>query len=221
MRNFTVHEIDQRSDEWKALRCGRVTGSAAHKLLAKIKTGEAADRRNYRIQLILERLTGKPQESGFQSQAMKDGIEREPLAIAAYEAHTGQLLEQTGFLAHNELYAGASLDGHLGNFETLISIKCRQPAAHWEYLRHGIIPNSAMAQCRHELFITGASEHHYVSWQPDFPEDKQLKFTVLKAADLDIPQYEAELRRFLDEIALELKAIEGWQVEKAEAAGVA
>lgn len=218
MHNFTVHEIDQRTDEWKALRCGRVTGSNAHKMLAKIKSGEAADRRNYRVQLILERLTGKPQESGFVSQAMKDGIEREPLAIAAYEAHTGTLLEQTGFLAHKTLMIGASLDGHLGDFDTLISIKCRQPSAHYEYLRHGVIPNAALQQIRHELFLTRAREHHYVSWQPDFPEAQQLKVSVLKAGDLDLPEYERDLLAFLREIDTELSSLDGW---KAVAEGVA
>jgi YqaJ-like viral recombinase domain len=148
---------------------------------------------------------------------MKDGIEREPLAVAAYEAQTGQLLEATGFLSHNVHMAGASLDGHLGDFEILISIKCRQPPAHWDFIRHGIIPAHAMAQMRHELWITGASEHHYVSWNPDFPDTKQLKFVVLKASELDIPQYEAEALKFLAEVNEELRAVEGWNVLKCEA----
>ena len=152
---------------------------------------------------------------------MKDGIEREPLAIGAYEAYTGTLLEQTGFLAHNDLMVGASLDGHLGDFETLISIKCRQPAAHWDFLRHGIIPADAIAQMRHEAWITGATDHHYVSWNPDFPDDKQLKFVVYTRAMLDVPAYEAEALKFLAEVDAELKSIDGWSVLKAEAAGVA
>lgn len=217
-RAFSIIEAEQRSDEWKLARVGRLTGSVAGKMLAKIKSGEAADRANLRVQLLLERLTGKPQEATFQSFAMSQGVEREPLAIAAYEAQTGHLLEQTGFLSHDTLMAGASLDGHLGDFDILISIKCRQPKAHWEYLRHGMIPASAMAQMRHELWITGAREHHYVSWNPDFPNGKQLKFVVLDAAKLDIAEYEAAAIQFLKEIDDELKSIEGWS---EEAAGVA
>lgn len=217
MRAFTVIDAEQRSDAWKLARCGRLTASNAGKMLAKTQKGWAASRTDLRVQIILERLTGKPQESGFQSQAMKDGIDREPLAIAAYEAHTGHLLEQTGFLSHNTLMVGASLDGHLGDFETLVSIKCRQPAAHYEFLRHGIIPAHAMAQMRHELWLTGATEHHYVSWQPDFPERQQLKFVVLKRDEMDVPEYEQEAIRFLHEIEHELKAIEGWHVSQQEA----
>lgn len=217
-RAFSIIDAEQRSEAWKLARVGRLTGSVAGKMLAKIKSGEAADRANLRVQLLLERLTGKPQEATFQSFAMQQGVEREPLAIGAYEAQTGQLLEQTGFLSHNTLMAGASLDGHLGDFEVLISIKCRQPKAHWEYLRNGFIPASAMAQMRHELWITGARAHHYVSWNPDFPDGKQLKFVVLDAAKLDIPEYEADAIKFLREVDEELKSVEGW---KAEAAGVA
>ena len=213
MRSFTVIDAEQRSDAWKMARIGRLTGSNAGKMLAKVQKGEAAGRRDLRLQLILERLTGKPQEkSDYQSQAMKDGIEREPLAIAAYEAETGLLLEQTGFLSHDTLMIGASLDAHLGDFEVLVSIKCRQAAAHWDFLRSGIIPASAIAQMRHEAFVCRDTfrEHHYVSWQPDFPDGKQLKVAVYTPKMLDIPGYEVEALRFLAEVDDELKAIEGW-----------
>lgn len=221
MRAFTVIEAEQRSEQWFAARVGRVTGSNAGKLLAKIRSGEAADRRNYRVQIVLERLTGKPQESGYQNFAMAQGLEREPLAIAAYEAQTGTLLEQTGFLSHNDLMIGCSLDGHLGDFEALVSIKCRQPAAHYEFLRYGTIPVAATAQMAHELFITGAREHTYVSWNPDFPDGKQLKIVRFTRDLLNVPDYEGELMKFLGEIDAEMRAVEGWNVAKAEAVGVA
>lgn len=214
-RPFTIIDAEQRSDAWRQARVGRATASNAHKILARIGGGkEAADRRNYRVQLILERLTGKPQENTYQNDAMRIGIEREPLAIAAYEAKTGLLIEQTGFLSHTELMCGASLDGHLGDFETLISVKCRQPAAHWEFLRHGVIEARALAQMRHEMFLTGARDHVYVSWQPDFPDGKQLKFVTKKRDELDVPGYEAELLAFLKEIDQELKAVESWNMVK-------
>ncbi len=220
MKAFTVIDCEQRSPEWLKARAGRVTGSNAYKMLAKIKSGEAADRRNYRLQLILERLTGKPQEQGFVSDAMRTGTEREPLAIAAYEAHTGFLFESSGFLSHDTIAAGASLDAHLGDFEVLVSIKCRQPAAHWDFLRSGMIPASAIAQMRHEAFLCADTfrEHHYVSWQPDFPEGKQLKAAIYTPAMLDLPDYEGSLRAFIREVDIELASVDGWQ---AEVAGVA
>src|SRR3990167_6818325 len=58
---FTEHQIEQRTPEWHALRCGRLCGSKAADMLATISKGEAAGRRNLRMQLMLERITRKPQ----------------------------------------------------------------------------------------------------------------------------------------------------------------
>src|SRR5437879_4169734 len=119
-RGFTVVTAEQRSDEWHRARLGRLTGSRAADMLATVKSGEAASRRNLRTQLVLERLTGRVQETGFVSAAMQQGIDREADAYAAYEALTGQHLVRTGFLRHDTLMVGCSLDGHAGDFESLI-----------------------------------------------------------------------------------------------------
>ena len=51
----------QGSPEWFAVRCGRATASRFSDVLATIKSGEAASRRNYKAQLVCERLTGVPE----------------------------------------------------------------------------------------------------------------------------------------------------------------
>lgn len=200
-RDFTRIDVEQRTPEWFAARLGRVTGSKAGDMLARTKSGWATSRDNLKWALVLERLTGRPQDRGFVTPAMQDGIDREASAIAAYEAHTGHLVQTCGFLAHDVLAAGASLDGYLGDFETLISIKCRQPKAHAEHLLTGAVPADALAQMRHELWLTGADAHHYVSFNPDFPEPLQLRIKPFTAADLDVAGYEAVLLAFLEEMA--------------------
>lgn len=213
---FVVINAEQRSPEWFQARCGRLTGSVAGKMLATIKSGEAADRRNLRLKLVLEQITGKPQESDFISPAMQAGIDREPLAFAAYEALTGDMTARSGFLAHTTLMAGCSLDGHLGNFDKLLSIKCRQPAAHYDFLKSGKIPGDALAQMRHELFVTGATAHDYFSWNPDFPDTLQARVVTLLAKDADLGEYEAAALRFLEEVTTEVNALrtleKGWAV---------
>jgi hypothetical protein len=156
---------------------------------------------------VLEQVTGKPQEPSFVSPAMTTGIEREDAAFAAFESLTGNLAVRTGFLAHNTLMAGCSLDGHMGDFETLLSIKCRQPAGHLDFIKSGTIPASAMAQIRHELWMTGASSHEYFSWNPDFPPSLQSRFVTVKRADADIPAYEDAALAFLDEVQNEVLTI--------------
>lgn len=207
MRGFTVIDAPQRSEAWYASRLGRLTGSVAGQMLAKIKSGEAAGRRNLRLRLVLERLTGKSQDSDFVSAAMQEGIEREALAFAAYESLTGDVAHRTGFLAHTVHMAGCSLDGHMGDFDKLMSIKCRQPAAHLDFLRSGTIPGDALAQMRHELWITGAEAHDYFSWNPDFPVELQSRVVTVIRKDADIPAYEAEALKFLAEVQTECESV--------------
>jgi hypothetical protein len=110
--SFMIIDVPQRSPEWFAARAGRLTASRVADIFKTRKDGkEAADRRNMRLQLVLERLTGRCQESGYQSLAMQQGIEREIDAVGIYEALTGQLLTRTGFLQHNDLMAGCSWTG--------------------------------------------------------------------------------------------------------------
>jgi hypothetical protein len=71
---MTIHDVIQRSPEWRALRAGRLCGSDAADAFKTNKDGKfAASRRNIAMQLVLERITGRVQESGFVTQAMQDG----------------------------------------------------------------------------------------------------------------------------------------------------
>ena len=207
MRAFEVIEAEQRSLAWFAARAGRLTGSVAGQMLAKIAKGEAAGRRNLRLRLVLERLTNKPQEPDFVSPAMQAGIDREADAFAAYEALTGETVRRSGFLSHTEHMAGCSLDGHIGDFVKLLSIKCRQPAAHLDFLRSGTVPSDALAQMRHELWMTGAEEHDYFSWNPDFPEALQSRLITVTWEEADVISYEHEALAFLAEVARECEAV--------------
>ena len=206
-RSFRVVECEQGTPEWFAARAGRFTASTAGDMLAKINTGESAGRRNLRLKLVLERLTGRTQEGGFKSSAMQDGTDREADAIAAYEALTGRLVQRVGFLAHTDLMAGASLDGYVGDYERIASIKCRQPAAHLDFLRTGTIPADALAQIRHELWITGAACADYFCWSPEFPAALQSRLVTVTREALDIPGYEAAAKAFLAEVDTELAAL--------------
>lgn len=214
---FRIIDVPQRSPEWFAARCGRLTGSAAKDMLATIKSGESAARRNLRLKLVLERITGKTQEPEFISAAMQTGIDREPLAFAAYEALTGDLAETSGFLAHTEHMAGCSLDGHLGNFTKLLSIKCRQPAAHLEAVTTGRIPADAFAQIRHELWVTGAESHDYFSWNPDFPPALQSRLVTVTREQANLAEYEDKALAFLAEVAAEEATVRGLMAEKVSA----
>ena len=79
----------QGTEEWFAQRIGKVTASRINDVMATLKSGgEVATRKNYRAQLIAERLTGTKAYS-FTNAAMQWGIDNEPIARAMYEIKTG------------------------------------------------------------------------------------------------------------------------------------
>jgi hypothetical protein len=203
---MTIIACEQRSSAWHAARLGKLTGSRAADAFATLKgKGEAASRRNLRVQLVLERLTGMAQDHGFVTRAMERGIQLEPEARGAYEAETGILVRSVGFVAHDDLAAGCSPDGL--THDGLIEIKCPGAAAHLEYLRGGL-PQEYRTQLLHGLWVTGATWGDFVSFHPQFPEPLQLKVTRLYAKDVDLPAYELAVRFFLKELDQEVADIQ-------------
>lgn len=49
--------IEQGTTEWHLLRLGKVTASRITDVLSKGKSGESAGRKNYRMELVVQRLT--------------------------------------------------------------------------------------------------------------------------------------------------------------------
>lgn len=210
---FTVIACDQRTPEWTAARLGRLTGTGAADMLATHRDGKtpSASRKKLLTRLVLERLTGRTQESGYVSAAMQAGIDAEAEAFALYEAQTGTMLERTGFLACDDLMAGCSLDGHIDGFEGIVEIKCPEPHTHLDYLETGKVPGDYLKQVTHALWVTGAAWCDWFSYQPQFPEAMQMQVVRVARADVDIESYDREARRFLAEVETRYRALLGWK----------
>lgn len=194
----------QGSDEWFAERCGYATASRFKDVLAKIKTGEAADRKNYRAQLVCERLTGKP-ASSYSNAAMEWGTQTEPLARMAYEAFTGFLVVEVGFRKHETLMAGASPDGEIEE-HGLLEIKCPNTATHIECLLNGL-PAGHMPQIQGQLWITGRQWADFVSFDPRLPEKLQMHVQRVPRDDIYIKQLEQQVIGFLQEVETTVKRL--------------
>lgn len=210
---FTMLDCAQRSPAWVAARLGRLTSSRAADMLATRRDGtEAAGRRNLRVQLALERLTGRPQESSYQSAAMIDGQVREAAAAAAYEALTGRVLTFTGFCSADHVQAGCSLDGHVengdGTIDGIIELKCPLAATHLETLKTKSIPREYRIQICHLFWITGAAWCDWMSYHPDFPAALQTIIVPVLRTDMDLEAYEGVALAFLVEVDAEVAAIQ-------------
>lgn len=201
--------MDQRTEDWFAARMGKVTASKVADILATTRSGPAASRRNYMMQLLCERLTGNREES-WQNAAMQRGTELEPFARIAYEAVQGEVVEEVGFIIHPRIDGfGASPDGLVGP-NGLVEIKCPNTAQHVEFLRTGKIESKYDWQMRAQMACTNRDWCDFASYDDRLPEPLQLKVVrVYREEEKELEMLEA-IHKFLDELSAlesELKAL--------------
>ena len=181
------------------LRAGKVTASRVADVLSKVKSGESAGRKNLKMDLVAERLTGKPTDS-FTNSAMQWGTEQEPFARIAYEAYKGIFVEQIPFVDHPTIeWFGCSPDGLVGE-DGLIEIKCPNTTTHIEYLQEGKPPSKYIPQMMAQMACTGRKWCDFASFDPRMPEELQLFVVRLNRDDAYIQEMEAEVKKFLDEV---------------------
>lgn len=212
--SVVIHRCEQRTPEWYALRAGKLTASTADALYAKLKSGgEPASRRDLRIAIAIELLTGQPIESdGFVSKEMQRGIDLEPAALGAHEADTGALLSRVGFVERTDRAIGCSPDAVVFEGDRIVGvvqIKCPKSATHIAYLKADELPSDYRAQCIHELTVTGAEWLDFVSYDDRLPEDLQLFRIRIWRRDLEqeIAAHLALVDRFLAEVAVESREL--------------
>ena len=190
--------IEQGTPEWHQLRLGKVTASRVSDVMAKIKIGESASRKNYRAELVVQRLTGLPSES-FTNAAMEWGTATEPMARIAYEIAKEVLVEQVGFIEHPTIAMfGCSPDGLV--HDGMIEIKCPNSATHIEYLTDNKAPAKYINQMQCQMAVTGKKWCDFVSFDPRLPEDLQLFVVRVERDQKYIDSMEVEVVEFLTEV---------------------
>ena len=145
-----IHEMKQRSDEWFAIRTGRITSTSFSAMANQNK----APIENLCLQTAAEKLTGVSCESGFTNAVMDNGAETEALARAAYETTQMVHVVEVGFISLDE-DIGCSPDGLVGDAGGL-ELKCPMPHTHLGYL---LAPQKLVAKYKWQvqgfLFVTG------------------------------------------------------------------
>jgi putative phage-type endonuclease len=195
----TATTILQGTPEWLALRCGKVTASRIGDMSAKTKSGPSASRAAYMGQLVAERLTGMVQES-YQSQAMLNGIEREPEARAGYCYRNDMTIEEVAFVNHPTIpMAGCSPDGLIGK-DGLIEIKCPQVHTHIETLLTETIDGKYLKQMQFQMAVCNRAWCDYLSYHPHMPTQMRLWVKRVPRDDGIIAELESEVREFQREL---------------------
>jgi putative phage-type endonuclease len=160
--------MKQQSEEWFNARLGLVTASRIIDIMPSSR-GYRASRDNYIAQLVCERLTGQREES-FTNSAMQWGTDNEPLARAAYEAVTGVIVDEVGFIKHPEITGlGASPDGLVGS-DGCIEIKCPNTATHLRTYLKGEIKKDYIYQMQTVMMCAERDWCDFVSYDPRLPD---------------------------------------------------
>jgi putative phage-type endonuclease len=202
-----METIEQGSEAWFQMRLGKITASRITDVIAQVKSGEAAGRENYRIELVCERLTGKPTE-GFTNAHMERGTELEPFARAWYEVETGEFVKQVPFVDHPTIKnAGASPDGIIG--EGLIEIKCPMAKTHIKYLLEDRVPAKYMPQMAWQMACTHSKWVDFVSYCPELPADMQMFIKRYERDDAYIAELEAKVIEFDTEVEQVIARLRG------------
>lgn len=164
-----LHDCEQNSEEWYALRAGLATASEFSKLVTG--TGKASTQLgDYAATLAAELYAGKPLERWEGNGATDRGHELEPVARANYEFDHDIEVVRVGFVTNFE--AGCSPDGLVGS-EGLHELKCQlakghvQTLAYWH--KHRKCPPAYYPQCQGQLLICEREWDDLNFWHPDLP----------------------------------------------------
>lgn len=181
-------------------RLGFCTASRVSDALAGKDT---ETRKNYLWQLVAERLTKTPQAGFAPNAAMIRGTEQEPIARAAYEAHCGVFVDQTGFVPHPTIkWLGASPDGLVGD-EGLVEIKNPNTATHLQYRKAGKVPAKYKNQMMLQLACTGRKWCDFVSFDSRLPVSKMLFIVRFEPEQKEIDEMLEKIKVFLTEVEAE------------------
>ena len=166
---------EQGSQEWLAERAGKWTGSKFVDVMAiSERTGKPLKARSDAVwQVVVERMTEQAIEGpgGF---ALAWGHEVEQFARDAYELETGNVVQQVGFIEHQEFpFAGASPDGLIDD-DGGLELKCpRDSRIHLDRFLSGV-PAEYIPQIQGCMWVTGRQWWHFASYDPRMPESHRL-----------------------------------------------
>ena len=188
-----IIECEQGSEEWIQARLGRPSASNYAKLV-KMNGDRSTQAGSYIQALAAEMITGEPTYVKV-TEHMERGTELEPYARDEYRRITGALVDEVGFCLHEDIEAGASPDGLIGE-EGGLEIKCPSPSVHIEYLEGNKLPSKYFQQVQGCLWVTERIWWDFMSYHPDM---EPLIVTVERDEEF-IGKLENQVRMACDKI---------------------
>lgn len=215
-----IHEVTQGSEEWLALRRAYFTGSALGEwLLDGDRTKTSRKAWSNAIWAKLGELS-QDDEPNFPNWAMKRGTELEPLARAAYEAHTGLIVREIGFISHECDGFGVSPDGLVSvdgdlrvppiesiavNVSHGLELKCPVARTMLRWLDAGTLPDEHKLQVHASLAASGLQRWDFFAFHPEL-----VPLHIIVERDEFTEQVLAGLLKLSDDYSAAKAKLAGW-----------
>ena len=162
-----IHNFEQRTDEWYAIRRGKMSASNAETIIANGKGLET-----YIYNLMAEYYSSAEKEN-YVNADMQRGIDLEPEAKIEFQFYTGLDIKEVGCVELNE-YILASPDGLIGD-DGLIEIKCPNDSIYFKLLLSNNIKPEYIAQMQMQMYVTDRQYCYFVSYNPNFEKSLYIK----------------------------------------------
>jgi exodeoxyribonuclease (lambda-induced) len=201
--SYTIHPLlEQGTPEWLDMRRGRITGSRFKDARDRTAKGlPSAKCSLYAMDVARERCGGKTGEV-YQNAAMRFGSEQEPLARAAYEKATGNVVFEVGFITDAEGFFGLSPDGLIDD-DGVLEIKTMVSS---DTLFKAVVDGDISAyidQCNGYLWMLDRQWVDLVLWAPDLADiGLGMKIIRIERNQTAIDALESDLLNFLDMVRL-------------------
>ena len=162
-----IHNFEQRTDEWYAIRRGKMSASNAETIIANGKGLET-----YIYNLMAEYYSSAEKENYINAD-MQRGIDLEPEARLEFEFYTNLDVQEVGFIEYND-FIGVSPDGLVGD-DGLIEIKCPNDSIYFKLLLSNNIKPEYIAQMQMQMYVTERQYCYFVSYNPNFEKSLYIK----------------------------------------------
>jgi YqaJ-like viral recombinase domain len=192
-------DLEQSSPEWKLARAGKVTASRAKDARDKLRNGSPSGKQTaYAAQVAVERIAQKPMDMTFENWQMREGHVQEPVARAAYEVATGNLVTEVGAISTDDDCFLYSPDGLVGD-DGLLEIKTLfSPERIVNIMADGDIQDF-IDQCMFGLWLTGRKWIDLVIWCPAL---EHMDIKHIERDENSIELLEEDLMAFLATVRL-------------------
>ena len=188
----------QKSEEWFKARIGVITGSRVGSIIG-VNPYQTAD--DVLRDMVRETFGADKEFNG--NAATNHGEKMEPVACAFYEEHTGNKVEETGIVFHDDYsWLGASPDGLIG-IDGGLEIKC----PYWAKAPYSVHEKpSYYAQCQHVMAVCDLEWMDFLCY---ISKDVFLLERLPRERnwfEVNLPKFERFHKRYLEIIYDECKA---------------